>query len=233
MKIEHIPYTIDETKSKDHFYETHWKKVALKLLSEYIPDPNGLTLLDYGCGRGETMKFATEAGFIVSGADIDETCLSLSKQWGNTFRLQENIEDITTLFNGNTYDVVTSFHVLEHVSNPTNVLRQLSSLSNKYILLAVPNLRQLHGLSLNPSQFSDINSGHLQGWDHSHFLNMASRHAGLKFVKWASDATKLPLVSNLVDKFCGTSTAISLETGLFKKMFPYHSISIIGLFEKI
>lgn len=232
MKIDHLPYVINESKSKNHYYETYWKVVALKLLSEVVSQPEGMTLLDYGCGRGETMKLAFDAGYIASGADIDDTCLDLSKQWGTTIKLQENSEDITRLFNGKTYDVITCFHVLEHVHNPLNLLRQLRNLSNKYILLAVPNLRQLHGLRRNPNSLSDINNGHLQGWDHGHLLNMATVHTGLKLIAWTSDATILPLVSGLVVKTLGMRTAIKLETGLFKKLLPYHSISIIGLFEK-
>lgn len=232
MKIDHLPYVIDESKSKNHYYETYWKVVALKLLSQYISNPNGMTLLDYGCGRGETMRLASDAGYIVSGADIDETCLDLSKQWGATIKLQENSEDITHLFDGKTYDVITCFHVLEHIPNPLSLLKQLRGLSNQYILLAVPNLRQLHGLRRNPNSLSDINSGHLQGWDHGHLLNMATVHAGLKLVAWTADATVLPLLSGLVYRIFGMKAAIKVETGLFKKLLPYHSISIIGLFEK-
>ena len=234
MQIQHLPYAIDETKSKNHYYETLWKITALKLLVKYhskdLADKR-LTLLDYGCGRGETMRLATEARYCAYGADIDDTCLSLSSRWGTTFKLTENIDDVRNLFEGLTFDVITCFHVLEHVQNPLSLLKQLREVSNKYILIAVPNLRQLHGLRRDAYQLSNINEGHLYGWDHWHFLNLATIHAKLKLVEWASDAVTLPYISNLVQRLFGMHFAIRMETGIFRKIFPFHCHSVIGLFE--
>jgi len=230
MKIEHLPYEIDESKSKNHFYETYWKVRALDLLGKYVPTPNGISLLDYGCGRGETMKLASASGYITSGADVDEACLALSKQWGATYKISVDESLCTT--EKRTYDVVTCFHVLEHVPNPSKVLRELCEISNKYVVLAVPNLRQLYGLRRNPNMTRGVNTGHLQGWDHWHLLNMATNHAGLKLVAWTSDATILPIISHVVNRTLGMRAAIYLETRIFNKLFPNYSVSIIGLFEK-
>jgi hypothetical protein len=76
----------------------------------------------------------------------------------------------------------------------------------------------------------EINEGHLQNWDHSHLLNLAERHCGLKLVEWTFDHVKIPIFSNQICKRCGQKAAIYFETGLFKRLFPFQSTSIIGLF---
>jgi hypothetical protein len=98
------------------------------------------------------------------------------------------------------------------------------------VLLAVPNLRYLHRLFERRFDLSEVNEGHLQSWDHWHLRNLAERHCGLQLIDWTSDATALPVVSNLVLKLFGAKAAIHLETGLFRRLFPYHSVSVIGLF---
>ena len=51
-KISHLPYVVDEESDRHHYYENHWKRVALDLLLQHAGDVTGWKLLDYGCGRG-------------------------------------------------------------------------------------------------------------------------------------------------------------------------------------
>jgi len=64
-------------------------------------------------------------------------------------------------------------------------------------------------------------------------LNLAEKHCGLKLVAWGSDATILPLASNLSEKVLGQNATIRLETGIFRRLFPYHGISVLGLFQPV
>ena len=99
-----------------------------------------------------------------------------------------------------------------------------------YVVLAVPNLRYLHRITERQFDLSHVNEGHLQSWDHWHLKNLAERYCGLELLQWGSDATLLPLVGHLALKLFGRKCAIALETGLFRRLFPYHCISVIGLF---
>jgi hypothetical protein len=129
------------------------------------------------------------------------------------------------------YDVVTCFHVLEHVPSPVTTLGHLSQMARRYVLLAVPNGGLMPDF-LRPSRnCREINEGHLQNWDHSHLLNLAERHCGLKLVEWAFDHVRLPIISDLMAKVFGDKAAMSMETGMFRRLFPYQSTSIIGLFK--
>lgn len=228
MSVRHLPYVIDPEKNRQHYYETHWKIVALALLARHYP-PKGKTLLDYGCGRGEALQIATGLGFLPSGTDMDPECVRLALEHGPATVL--NVADPLGQFGRKSFDAVCCFHVLEHVDNPKQVLGQLREIARDYVLLAVPNLRQLHGLFKKNIDLALVNEGHLQAWDHWHLRNLAERHCGLKLVEWGSDTTQLPLLTNVAQTLFGNRFAQRLETGLFVRLFPFHCRSVIGLFK--
>ncbi len=225
---KHIPYEIDPEQSRAHFYETFWKKVCLKLLLKNVK-PAGQTVLDYGCGRGESIKLFGEAGFQVTGADVDPECVKLGSRFGKAVVLEP--DDPVGQFGPKSFDIVTCFHVLEHVDNPKKTLNELRTISRKYVLLAVPNLRYLHLLFARTIDLSVVNEGHLQSWDHWHFRSLAERHCGLRLVEWGFDATAISGLSGATERLLGKKAAIWLETGIFRRLFPFHGISVIGLFE--
>jgi 2-polyprenyl-3-methyl-5-hydroxy-6-metoxy-1,4-benzoquinol methylase len=227
MNSDHLPYEIDETANRFHYYENLWKREGLALLMKYC-NPEGKSLLDYGCGRGECLELAGKAGFNVKGADTDKECVTLAARYGNTCLLDP--EDPLSQFGPKSFDVVTCFHVLEHVDNPKKVLQALGAIARDYVVLAVPNLRYLHRIFHKPATVGTLNRGHLQSWDHWHLLNLAETHCGLKLVEWGTDATILPFLSGWSQTLLGTKTTIRLETGIFRRAFPFHGISVLGLF---
>lgn len=229
MRIRHLNYKIDEEGNRFSFYETLWKRQGLELLLKYCPAQRK-TLLDYGSGRGEFLGMAGAAGFVVRGTDTDPECVALSSRFGSACQL--DVRDPLSQFGAKSFDVVSCFHVLEHVDNPKEVLTTLGKMARTHIVIAVPNLRYLDRLFIPPA-LTGVNEGHLQSWDHVHLLNLAEKHCGLKLVSWGFDATILPLASNLSAKIFGRKTTIRLETGLFRRIFPYHGISVLGLFQPV
>jgi SAM-dependent methyltransferase len=230
--IQHLPKCIDEAAEKNHFYETHWKKVGFDLLSRHAHTLEGLSLLDYGCGRGETLELAVRQGMVSIGTDVDDECVSLSKQHGQSVRLVE-ANDPLKQFGENSFDVVTCLHVLEHVDRPKEVLTALSKIARRYVVVAVPNLRSLPRPKFLRDEPIAVNEGHLQGWDHAHFRNLAEKHCGLRLIAWGYDHCRVPVLSNLAKKMGGEKFAIQLETGLFLKLCRFHSTSVIALLEPV
>jgi len=210
-----------------HFYETLWKKTALELALKHA-SPDTRTLLDFGCGRGETLDIFGRAGFEATGTDPDPECIRLASEHGLAVPL--NSGNPVGQFGADSFDIVTCFHVLEHVESPLRTLRAISSIARKFVILAVPNLRYLHRITEREFDLTQINEGHLQSWDHWHLRNLAERGCGLELREWGSDATLLPLLSDVAVKLLGQRGAIRLETGLFRRLFPYHCISVLGIF---
>ena len=228
--IQHLPKRIDESAERHHFYETHWKKVGLELLAQHAGPLEFLSLLDYGCGRGETLNLAADRGMKSVGTDVDEECVALSRKHGEAVRL-ESLHNPVMQFGEHSFDVVTCFHVLEHVDRPKEVLTALGAIARRYVVVAVPNLRVLPKPRFLGREPQNVNEGHLQGWDHAHFRNLAERHCGLRLVAWGHDHCRVPILSNLAMKVGGDKLAIRLETGLFLNQFKFHCTSIIALLE--
>lgn len=227
----HLPYEIQPDQNRFHFYETHWKKCALELLRKHHPPGDGLTLLDYGCGRGESLEIFGNAGYQMTGADVDPKCVEVSRQHGNAVLLDPN--DPCSQFGEKSFDFVTCFHVLEHVDNPREVLNALARIARKGVLLAVPNLCNLTGMLRRNVHWEAVNEGHLQSWDHAHFQSLLQRHCGFELVEWGFDATILPVFNRFGPRMLGQKNLIRLETGLFLRLFPFHGISVLGLFKVV
>ena len=232
MAVEHLPYRIDPESCRFHRYEQLWKEAAFDLLLKESSSLAGWSHLDFGCGRGETMAMADGLGMASHGADIDPECLRLSSAYGSTSQLRGNSP--LEQFSEKSFDLVTCFHVLEHVPRPKEILAALAKIARQRVLVAVPNLSAFHDLLRSRSRWDrPVNQGHLQSWDHAHFRNLAERHCGLRIVSWGFDTVIVPPVSQWVETVFGSRAAIALETRLFKRLYPYAALSVIALMEPV
>ena len=192
--VAHLPYQIDPRTNRHHFFEQNWKICARDLLRRHARPPG--TLLDWGCGRGESLPLFAGDGWSVRGADLDPICVGLSQKQGVPAQLVKS-EIPAEAFPADSFDVVLCLHVLEHVDCPKKVLQGLAAVSKKYVLLGVPNARTLQEPFSRKVDLSKVNEGHLQIWNHAHLLNLAQRHCGLHLVSWGFDATILPFFARL------------------------------------
>ena len=95
-------------------------------------------LLDIGAGIGQFLFFAGH-DFEVQGTEISKTAIKTAKEKYNLNLIKGEIEDID--FGDRRFDVITLFHILEHVPDPSSVIeRCYELLSDKGVLIiAVPN----------------------------------------------------------------------------------------------
>jgi SAM-dependent methyltransferase len=227
MKYRHLPLFIDAKTNRHHYYETLWKVTALDLLKKQEPDLRGMSLLDYGCGRGETMSLAKVLGMDVAGTDMEQKCVDVASVNGKTCLLQ--IDDPVSQFGENSFDVVACFHVLEHVPCPVKTLSDIGKIARKYVLLAVPNLSVFHSVFSPTNWIYFVNEGHLQSWDHAHFKRLLETHCGFEILSWGFDTVKIPPFSNYIARFLGNKLTIWVETKIFKRIYPFASHSIIAI----
>jgi 2-polyprenyl-3-methyl-5-hydroxy-6-metoxy-1,4-benzoquinol methylase len=110
------------------------------LLRARAPGPR---LLDLGFGQGYLMQMARAHGFEVYGADSSQAAIRrISPQFG--MRVQQMV-----LGDGeipwHSFDVVVMSHVVEHLPNPADVLKQVLGIMNPggILYLAVPNMNSL------------------------------------------------------------------------------------------
>ena len=105
-------------------------------------------LLDVGTGIGQFLHFA-KSYFEVSGTEVSQTAIRIAREKYGLNVSQGGLEDID--FKGQKFDVITLFHVLEHVPNVLLTIKKCRALLNTpgFLIIAVPN-DVVHGAAKLP-----------------------------------------------------------------------------------
>lgn len=93
------------------------------------------TLLDIGAGTGEFLRVAQKKGWVVSGVEPNEGAREFAQD--KNIPLDESI----AVPEGKTFDVVTLWHVLEHMPDLQNTIHKTQQLVKEggTLIIAVPN----------------------------------------------------------------------------------------------
>lgn len=97
-------------------------------------------ILDIGCGVGDFLLYAKNNGYKVVGVEPDSEARKISED-----KLNSKIfsPDELTAMPDNSFDVITMWHVLEHVSDLKTEIYHLERMlrSNGQLILALPNYK--------------------------------------------------------------------------------------------
>lgn len=133
---------ISHTDNKRSVFEKAYhfvKSIALKNKLNLINSEQSQKgkILDIGAGTGDFLLTAKNDGWNVIGVEPSERAKNIAKQKGISF-----VEEIGELEN-NSFDVITMWHVLEHVPNLELQIQELKRLLKPTgtLIVAVPNFK--------------------------------------------------------------------------------------------
>ncbi|WP_452602973.1 class I SAM-dependent methyltransferase [Pontimicrobium sp. MEBiC06410] len=136
---------ISHTNSKRNIFEKVYHQVReislknkLKLIESF--QPKDKTLLDIGCGTGAFLKVAKDNGWSIYGVEPDQDARAIANSiTGNTIYNTNQLSK----FEDHTFDVITLWHVLEHLPNLKEQVSRFKRLLKPEgtLVIAVPNYK--------------------------------------------------------------------------------------------
>jgi len=163
-----------------------------KFLKEQVTNK---TILDFGCGAGGFLDRTKLLASEVSGVELEKALqTSFDERELNVFsNLQLAQED------GRKWDLITAFHVVEHLSDPRQTLNDLSTLLNKQgqMIIEVPSANDVLLTLYNNQPFQNFTywSQHLFLFNSQTFSDLI-KQSGLK-LNWLKHIQRYPLSNHL------------------------------------
>src|SRR5262249_31474362 len=124
--------------------EAAYRRMALRghvaFIARAAANRTDLDLLDVGCGSGTLLGLMKRRGFRVMGVEFSREAAAVAQAENGVPVITGSLED--TLFPAESFDIVTLFHVMEHVTNPRSVLSEVARILRPEgsIVLQVPNI---------------------------------------------------------------------------------------------
>lgn len=160
--------------------------------------PAGGRILDVGCGNGEFMTAAREAGYRVTGTDISVPAVERCRARG----LDAVAGDFLTLPFDGTFDAVTMWDVIEHLTDPSAFVARARALLRPggYLVVKTPGVtsRMLAMVRAAPSLAGGVlHDDHIQFFTPRSFSRLAERtgYAGVEHLRLGDMRGKRPVRS--------------------------------------
>jgi len=133
---------ISHTDSKRGFFDKIYQQVKNLMLSRKLnwiahEKTGPIKILDVGAGTGDFLSAAKKRGWEVFGAEPNSGARALASKKG------VELEGETGGFSSGSFDVITMWHVLEHVPNLEEQIEELYRLlkHDGLLVIAVPNFK--------------------------------------------------------------------------------------------
>jgi 2-polyprenyl-3-methyl-5-hydroxy-6-metoxy-1,4-benzoquinol methylase len=187
----------------------HWKYQIINKLSDIK------TILDFGCGTGEFLHHMKDQGWTVAGMEPNVQARSKAENLiGIT--IDSSIDDLHS-----TYNVITLWHVLEHIPDPNKTIEKLKSIltNNGSLVIAVPNYAAYDSYHYNQFWAGYDVPRHLWHFNQNAMVQLLRNHGFYvkQVIPMKLDAY---YVSMLSEKYKGTSGLMALLKGAW---YGFHS----------
>ena len=115
----------------------------IRFISSFINNigNKNLRILDFGCGDGNISFQLAREGYRVTAIDVSEEAIQQARILHNHTNITYECKSIGDLSVEEHFDIVVCSEVLEHTTNPLDVLRSLVSIlfQNGFLVITIPN----------------------------------------------------------------------------------------------
>lgn len=156
-------------------------------------------LLDYGCGTGHFLSYASQQAWNVRGVEPDTTA---RQQVSSNIRqyVMPSLQELKD----KDFDVITLFHVLEHIHSLEETLQDLLSRLNRngVLFLALPNYKSADAQKYHTHWAGYDVPRHLYHFDQKSIFQLSKKY-GLNIVSTIPMKFDSYYVSMLSEKYLG------------------------------
>jgi len=142
--------------------------------------------LDVGCGSGGTLGVARALGWQAAGIEMDREAAARARRFADEIHVGDVL---SAPFAPERFDVVTAFHVLEHVPDPVRVMRRMLEwlAPGGLLIVEVPNAGGLGARLFGPAWSGLELPRHLSQFTERSLAAVVER-AGGRIVWWRHQA---------------------------------------------
>jgi 2-polyprenyl-3-methyl-5-hydroxy-6-metoxy-1,4-benzoquinol methylase len=133
--------------------------------------PNGSTLFEFGCGTGEFLLTASAAGWESIGVDANPRAVARAQERGAAATVASSPEEIAAF---GQFDVVASFHTLEHIFDLASTLPALAAMVKPGGLLYLEVPHQIDAIMDRLKVALRAQPRHLDPFHHVNFFTPAA-----------------------------------------------------------
>jgi SAM-dependent methyltransferase len=140
----------DLDNNKNHPHRDWFQKLIKKV--EQVSGKKKLKILEIGSSMGSFVHLANKMGHDAIGTEVSEETANASKGIIQGQIIYPGNQPYDKLFPANSFDFIYMEHVLEHLTNPSEIINQLSNLlkSDGIISISIPNqkswMAKLYGI---------------------------------------------------------------------------------------
>jgi 2-polyprenyl-3-methyl-5-hydroxy-6-metoxy-1,4-benzoquinol methylase len=178
----------------EKYQSNNW--IAQKLVNNFmksilstVQQAGSAEIHEVGCGEGHILGILATNNFKVRGCDISEESLAVARsesaKRGLAIPLQsKSIYDLNP--DQDVADTVICCEVLEHLTDPEAAFKKLISITNKDLIVSVPNEPIWHILNMARGKYLSAlgnTPGHYNHWSKKQFIQFVSKHAEIVSVK--------------------------------------------------
>jgi len=173
--------------------------------------PRGGELMDIGCGTGNFLAAARDAGYTVTGIELDGNAARFAKERVGLERvLPLTIAEFAERHSDQTFEVVTFFEVLEHQAAPGEFLQKVKSClkTGGFIGLSVPNRERW----MTGPDVLDYPPNHFLRWN-AEALKKFLQAQGFEILSIREEPAGVEYTAQMINVALGTGITQNAPTG--------------------